>query len=157
MHQSEHDKVAEKIREEEREKLIALYTEIAISNSEEYGFLNVRGHEVPDPTVIEPPLGYVPQPDLMEQMRAMVRNELSRIAEANEHETFEEADDFEIEDDPVQLQSVWSNDFEPSVQELIEAGRESLAKRSAPDSPPSPQATPPVPPPDGPPSGVKPQ
>lgn len=114
MFQSEHDARAEKIREEERQKLIDHYMQQAIENSEEYGFLNVRGHEVPDPTVVEPPLGYIHQPDVMEQMRRMVRQELSRIADAQEFETFEEADDFEIDDDPVDYTSPYEEFFDPS-------------------------------------------
>ena len=113
--------------------------------------LNPDGTPILDPTPIAPPIGYKKQPSMVEIVRDMVRGEqLKALAEANNLETFEEADDFDIEDDPVQLRSQWENDFEPSVQELVEAGRESLAKRSAPDSPPSPQATPPVAPPDGP-------
>lgn len=113
MHLSDHDERAEKIREQERQALIDHYMQQAAAYSEEYGFLNVRGHEVPDPTVIEPPIGYIQQPDLMEQMRRMVRNELSRIAEASEFETFEEADDFEIDDDPVDYTSPYEEFFDP--------------------------------------------
>lgn len=113
MHFSEHDLRAEQIREEERQKLIDHYMQQALESSQEYGFLNVRGHEVPDPTVVEPPIGYIQQPDLMEQMRRMVRNELSRIAELQEMETFEEADDFDIDDDPVDYSSPYEEFFDP--------------------------------------------
>lgn len=111
--QSDHDKVAEAKREEAKHALIDHYIQVAINQSDEYGFLNVMGHEVPDPTVIEPPLGYVAQPDLMEQMRAMVRNTLSQIAQENEFESFEEADDFDIDDDPVDYSSPYELYFDP--------------------------------------------
>lgn len=120
-YQSDHDRVAEKARENAHQQLVDYYIELAIQASQGddedvYGFLNVRGHEVPDPTVLEPPLGYVPGPDLMEQMRAMVRRELSAIAEENAHETFEEADDFDIEDDPVDYTSPYELYFDPPPQ-----------------------------------------
>lgn len=111
--QSDHEKVVEAKREEARLALIDLYIEAAINQSDEYGFLNVMGHEVPDPTVVEPPLGYVHQPDLIEQMRRMVQGELSRIAALEEMETFEEADDFDIEDDPVDYSSPYEMYFDP--------------------------------------------
>lgn len=117
MKPSEHDVVAAKIREEERQKLIEHYMLVAINNSQEFGFLNVRGQEVPDPTIVEPPLGYEAQPDIFEMQRRMIRHELSRIAAEQELETFEEADDFEIEDDPVDFISPWEEFFDPAPGE----------------------------------------
>lgn len=58
------------------------------------------GSEAPDPVPMAPPLGYVEQPNLWEQMREMIRREMSLAAEAEGKETFEEADDFDVEDDP---------------------------------------------------------
>lgn len=141
-HQSEHEQRVEVIRDQEREKLIALYTEIAVSGSDEYGFLNVRGHEVPDPTVVEPPLGYVPAPDLMTQMRQMLRAEISRLAEDAEQETFEEADDFEIEDDPMEP-SPYELYFDPEPD--APAGPQGDSTRTDPNAEPAPPA-PPAPP-----------
>lgn len=65
----------------------------------ELGFLNVNGHEVPDDTVVEPPIGYIAQPDLIETIRNMVRSEQLKAALDAETETFEEADDFDVDDD----------------------------------------------------------
>lgn len=84
--------------------------------------LDGRGHEIPCPTPIEPPLGYNKQPSLMDQVRNAVRAE--RLAlEAMEPETFEEHNDFDVEDDP-QPQSKWENDTEPTIQELRRRARE---------------------------------
>lgn len=59
-----------------------------------------RGHELPDPTPLAPPVGYNPQPSLAETIRRMVRSEkLAMEAEAAGMETFEEADDFDVGDD----------------------------------------------------------
>jgi len=147
--QSDHDKVAEAKREEAKRALIDHYIEVAINQSDEYAFLNVMGQEVPDPTVIEPPLGYVPQPDLMEQMRAMVRNELSRIAEQQEFESFEEADDFDIDDDPVDYSSPYELYFDPEEGQPpgpIEPAPEPVKAGGGGGEPPpeSPQAPPPA-------------
>lgn len=117
MKPSEHDLVTARIREEERQKLIDHYMQQAIANSATYGFLNVRGQEVPDPTVVEPPLGYIQQPDIFEQMRRMIRHEVSQAAAAAEFETFEEADDFEVDDEPVDYTSPWEEYFDPAPGE----------------------------------------
>lgn len=113
--------------------------------------LNPDGTPILDPVPVAPPIGYKKQPSMVEIVRDMVRGEkLRQAAEEMGAESFEEADDFDIPDDPVQLRSEWENDFEPSVQELMEAGREALAKKGPPDSPPAAAATPSDPPPAGP-------
>ena len=62
--------------------------------------LNELGEETPDPTVLEPPVGFIQQPPLREQIRQMVLSErLRQEAEAAGQETFEEADDFDVADD----------------------------------------------------------
>lgn len=58
-----------------------------------------KGREIPDPRPMEMPLG-LRKPESMEEMiRRFVRVEASRIAQKEGMETFEEADDFEVEDD----------------------------------------------------------
>lgn len=62
--------------------------------------LDTHGHEIPDPTPVEPPIGYVKQPSLAEQIRqAILSDRLKREAEQAGLETFEEADDFDVGDD----------------------------------------------------------
>lgn len=59
-----------------------------------------HGRELPDPTPIAPPIGYKRNPTIAEQIRDMVRSEqLRQAAEQSGMETFEEADDFYVEDD----------------------------------------------------------
>lgn len=58
-----------------------------------------RGREIPDPTPISRPVGFRPPPTLQDQIRAYVRNELSAQAASQGHETFEEADDFDVGED----------------------------------------------------------
>lgn len=56
--------------------------------------------EWPDPRPVAPPIGYVPEMSLAERIRAMVRSEHLRYAAMQGGmETFEEADDFDVDDD----------------------------------------------------------
>lgn len=60
---------------------------------------------------IEVPLEWREPPSLQEEIRRYIRVEMSRVAEENGHETFEEANDLEFSDD---------DDFGPSANELTE-------------------------------------
>lgn len=114
MYESDNDRKAAAARDAAKEDLIALYETVAAKASEgDLAFLNLLGQEVPDPTIVDPPLGYVPQPDLMELMRRMIRSQLSEAIDQTEFETFEEADDFDIDDDPVDYQSPYEEFFDP--------------------------------------------
>jgi len=75
---------------------------------------NADGHEILNPTPMQPPLGYKKTPSLAEQIRQQVR-QLKNL-EDMEPETEEEADDFDITDDP-QPHSRWENDMIPSIKE----------------------------------------
>lgn len=60
---------------------------------------NELGQELPDSTPLEVPAGFKRPLTLNEQIQAAVRGALSRAAERNDAETFEEANDFDVEDD----------------------------------------------------------
>lgn len=78
--------------------------------------LDEYGREVFDPTPIAPPVGYVKQPSLFEQMREMVRGEALRIyAESQDMESFEDADDFDVDDD-IDPRTPYELNFEGSVE-----------------------------------------
>lgn len=137
MYQSDNDRKAEAQREASKEDLIAHYELVAAANSDEgLAFLNLMGQEVPDPTIIDPPLGYVPQPDLMELMRRMIRREMSEIVENTEFETFEEADDFDVDDDPVDYTSPYEEYFDPSPGDPKGPPVELHPMRADPNAPP---------------------
>lgn len=74
-----------------------------------------HGREIPDPTPMQPPIGYNRQPSLAEQMRAMILSEqLAQEARAAGHETFEEADDFDVGDDfDAERHSPYEANFDP--------------------------------------------
>lgn len=92
-----------------------------------------------DPTPIAPPIGYKKQPSMVEIVREMVRGErLAQAAREGGHETFEESEDFDVDDEPSQLRSEWENDFDPPLAELLKAGQEVVdeRERKSKDTPP---------------------
>lgn len=61
---------------------------------------NELHQEIPDPTPVEMPLGYE-RPESLESMIArMIQTVNVRASKSGQVETFEEADDFETDDDP---------------------------------------------------------
>lgn len=98
--------------------------------------LNERGHEVLDDTPVALPLKFRRQ-SFVDQIQSFIRAELSRQADDQGHESFEEADDFWIDDDDL-----------PRSQYELEADQEfAELYRPEPDPEPSsePTATPEVP------------
>lgn len=113
--------------------------------TDKYNRFDENGHEILNPTPMQPPLGFKPIPSLVEQIRMQVR-QLKHLDDM-EPETEEEADDFEIDDDPTP-QSRWENDMIPSIKETrarIRALEEQERRYAAPPQaaqPSTPQATP---------------
>lgn len=70
------------------------------------------GKEFPNPVPMAPPLGFVPQPPIWEQIRAMVKREMSQVAEAEGFESEEEANDFDVGDD-FDPSTPYEEEFEP--------------------------------------------
>lgn len=94
--------------------------------------LHPDGKPILDPVPIAPPIGYKKHPSMVEMVRAMVRSEkLAEEARASGHETFEEAEDFDVDDEPMQMRSPWENQHDPSIEELLAAGREVMAQKAA--------------------------
>lgn len=85
------------------------------------------GRELPDPVPLAPPVGYVPHQSMFEVMRDMIRGEhLKAYAAAQGSENFEEAQDFDVEDDMFP-QSSFEGDFEP--MEDLQARRDREFRR----------------------------
>lgn len=65
-------------------------------------FLSADGRkEIGDPVALAPPVGMTRPLTTEERFRRIIRSEhLARIADAQGADTFEEAEDFDIEDDP---------------------------------------------------------
>lgn len=91
------------------------------------------GHAKMDPVGIAPPVGYKRNPTIAETVRDLIRSEKLKNAmlEAGE-ETFEEADDFEVDDEPPLPPHLYEPNFDPP-----------LVDRKVEPTPP------PAPPPDG--------
>lgn len=73
--------------------------------------LNERGHEVLSDKSVEAPLSWRKPPSLEDTVRNMLRQQLSQIGVSKGHETFEEADDFDIEGEP-ELTSAYEENFD---------------------------------------------
>lgn len=83
--------------------------------------------ELPDPVPLAPPVGWHANPSMFEVMRDMIRGEALRAyAEAEGMETFEEGQDFNVEDDDFPG-SQYEGDFEPL--EDIQARRQANFRR----------------------------
>lgn len=92
--------------------LAPLYDEDGVQASSGIG---VDGKEYPDPVPMAPPIGYTPPQDLMTMIRQMIRAEdFRKKLESEGVETFEEADDFDIEDDPLDPLTVYEKIFYPA-------------------------------------------
>lgn len=61
--------------------------------------LDEHGHEVPDPTPLVLPSGFRRPETLAEQVARLVRGAMSRRAEEEGFETFEDSEDFDVDDD----------------------------------------------------------
>ena len=88
-----------------------------------YGSLDERGWEIPDPTPVEIPAGFSRPESLEAMVQRMVRTRVSDIAAEEGFETFEEADDFEVdEEDYVNDPSTpYEEDFDPMLGRGITA------------------------------------
>nr|QJB19852.1 MAG: hypothetical protein [Microvirus sp.] len=117
------------------------------------GRLDERGREVVDGRPMEPPVGYNPQPSLMEKIRKMVHDaQIQRDLEKAGAETFDEANDFDIGDD-YDPTSPWEQYYEPTPFEEFIAAKEAAPKAEPPREPPSGGAA--QPPAEGTPEPVK--
>lgn len=61
--------------------------------------LDEFGQEIPDPRPVRIPAGFRRPETLAEQVQRLVRTHISRDAEQNGMETWEEANDFDVDDD----------------------------------------------------------
>lgn len=80
--------------------------------------LNELGQEIPDSVPVAPPVGYRPGPTLQDTILHMLRQQALRVAADTEgFDSPEEADDFDIPDDPLDPLTEYEVEFMP-VDEL---------------------------------------
>lgn len=90
--------------------------------------LNDRGELVPDPVPMAPPIGYRPQPSMVELIRKQVQL-ASEEAKRMGAESLEEADDFDVGDEP-ELRSPYELDVESEVPIRVLAARAEEAQEA---------------------------
>ncbi|UDN67534.1 hypothetical protein [robinz microvirus RP_39] len=72
------------------------------------------GREYPDPVPMAVPVGYTAPPTIMEMIKTMIHSErLREVADAQGFDTFEEAEDFDVLDDPVDPHTDYEAVFDP--------------------------------------------
>nr|QJB20639.1 MAG: hypothetical protein [Microvirus sp.] len=98
--------------------------------------LDEEGREVLDDTPLAPPVGFTEQPSMAEYIRMMVQSErLRQEAEEAGMETFEESEDFDVDDD-FDPTTPYENDFDPDISELKSAVEEEKQRKKAPSQEP---------------------
>lgn len=91
---------------------------------------NEKGEELLNPTPLELPVGFKRPQSLQERMRYLLRSEeLKRALESAGEETFEEADDFDVEEQDPLEGTPYEDDFEPDIPGL--AAREQEIRAGA--------------------------
>lgn len=103
---------------------------------------NEAGQELVSSIPMQPPIGFKKQPSMVEHIREVIRSEmLARQLAENEEETFDEADDFDVPDDPLPPQGYedFEPDFEPSTSSPSRATKDGQPAEPAVggDEPPS--------------------
>lgn len=89
--------------------------------------LDKEGREILDATPIAPPVGWTNEPNMFDYVRELVRSaQLAKEAEEAGMETFEESEDFDVDDD-FDPSTPYENDFDPDVREMQEAVAEHKA------------------------------
>lgn len=118
-----------------------------------FGKYDEHGRFLPDARQMEAALSISASPTLIEQMRDMIRGEnLAKEARESGFETFDEANDFFVEEDPESMvYSPYELDEDYALETRLAAFRQGLnpdtvaeeaAKLAAPDDPPRTKAPP---------------
>lgn len=102
-------------------------------------FQNLLGQELPDPVPMQPPVGFIQQPSMMDHVMDLIQsNNLRQAALAAGLETLEESDDFEVDDDDEPYSAYqMPDDYEPlsvfleRAKPYVEAAAQEAAEASA--------------------------
>lgn len=84
--------------------------------------LTSDGQEIPDPTPVALPVGLKKSESMDERIRRILQHSISAQAAKHGLETFEEADDFDIPDDPVDPTTLWEDNFDFAAVQGVERG-----------------------------------
>lgn len=115
--------------------------------------LSPTGGEILDPTPIAPPVGFSQQPSMAEYIRDLIRSEkLAQEAAEAGMETFEESEDFDIDDDfdpTTPYEAEFDPEFQDAKQQLIDEHKRGVkGQEPLPGEPPAPTPEPKAPKPE---------
>lgn len=96
----------------------------------------VDGKEVLDSTPLEIPLSWKRPPSLRDQIKQFVRSELSNRASEEGFDTFEEADDFDVDEDPDPLSAYELKEAREEVPTIIQKKTQEAPQETQPGGPP---------------------
>lgn len=94
--------------------------------------LDEKGSEVGDPVPMAPPLHLQRRLTMAEQIQQMIRREVSLRAQDMGLETFEEAEDFDVDDDPADPHTPYEAVFDPPLKEAKNGVAPSVEGRNEP-------------------------
>lgn len=86
---------------------------------QEQAALDAFGREIPDPKPMSIPSGFKRPETLAEQVQRLVRTQISRQAAEEGYETFEDSEDFDIDDDMFDPSSPYEEVFDPVLGRAI--------------------------------------
>lgn len=89
---------------------------------------NDKGQEIMDPTPMSIPVNFKRPEPLGDMIRRLVRKQISEAAVAKGMESFDDADDFNIPDDPVDPLSPYEDEFEGDNKPAINEPKVNLIK-----------------------------
>lgn len=108
--------------------------------------LDENGHEIGDPKPVAIPSGFTRPETLAEQVQRLVRTTVSQAAEDHGYESWEEANDFDIEDDPIDAATPFETYFDPVLgreltpeevlRDQVELGKEAEKRLNQMQAPP---------------------
>lgn len=111
----------------------------------EKGIDPYTGHAKVDPVSVAPPVGYKRHPTIAETVRDLIRSErLKQAMEEAGEETFEEADDFDVDDEPPLPPHLYEPNFDPPPKVGGEGGAPPSQTSSAPAQPEAVASPPPA-------------
>lgn len=84
--------------------------------------LDEHGNEVPDPIPVAVPIGNRAPESIDARIARILNHSLKADLEKRGLETFEEADDFDIEDDPIDPTTPWEKNYDLATAHAAHAG-----------------------------------
>lgn len=88
------------------------------------------GYEVISPMIFAPPIGYEPTPPIDELIRDRVRQEYDRLKGEDEVDDILDAEDFDVEDDTVPLETIYEViAMKPEVPSLPKDSKPDLSEK----------------------------